>query len=92
MIEFDPKIISYEEILALWKTKVSPSRPSFNRQYRSAIFYLNEKQKDQALQVIDGFQKKQIGKVHLDVEYCSSFYMAEEYHQNFILKRQSPKW
>ena len=52
-LEFDPKIITYQEILGYFfeihdPTTVNSHGPDFGTQYRSEIFYLKDKQKESA--------------------------------------------
>ena len=56
-------------------------------QYRSAIFYCNEEQRETANQKIQELGKNGTRKVYVDLEPVSSFYRAEEYHQNFLEKQ-----
>lgn len=55
------------------------------RQYRSAIFYLNDEQRKIAEEFCSAMK---YGKF-VDVEPVTRFYMAEEYHQNFLAKQRS---
>jgi peptide-methionine (S)-S-oxide reductase len=80
LIEFDPTVTNYLEILKLYRGMHTPY-PS-NRQYRSAVFYLNEAQE----QIAKDFCK---GEKNIDVEPATEFYLAEEYHQNYITKSMS---
>ena len=57
-LEFDPKIISYEKILDFFfkihdPTTMNSQGPDFGTQYRSEIFYLNDKQKEVSENVIE---------------------------------------
>lgn len=79
-MEFDPKVTSYENILKLWRSMHTPY-PN-KRQYRSAIMYLNDEQKKIAEELY-GKEK------YVDIEPAISFYMAEEYHQNYVNKMSS---
>lgn len=89
-ITFDPKIISYHELLTVFLTTIDPT--TLNRQggdegtsYRSAIFYQNAAQKATATQVIAEITKKHIfsDPIVTAVEPFSSFYPAEAYHRNY---------
>ena len=60
-------------------------------QYRSAIFYCNEDQRNAALKKIEEFSKGGERKVYVDVEPVSAFYKGEEYHQNFLEKQMSAR-
>lgn len=77
LIEYDPAVVSYRAILDLWRSQHTPY-PN-KRQYRSAIMYRNEEQKKVA--------EESYGKEkYVDIEPATQFYMAEEYHQNYLKK------
>ena len=91
-IDFDEKVISYEEILKFFfkihdPTTLNSQGPDFGTQYRSEIFYLNNKQKliaEKVLQDVDDrLTKKVVTKISLLKNYCP----AEEYHQKYLEKR-----
>lgn len=92
-INFDPEKISYESLLTYFFRLHDPT--TLNRQgndtgtqYRSAIFYLNEKQKQIAEQV--KHQVEQSGKwknsIVTQIVPAEPFYSAEEYHQKYLQK------
>jgi methionine-S-sulfoxide reductase len=92
-IVFDSTKISYEELLQVFWRNIDPTNPSgqfadWGSQYRTAIFYLNEKQKVQALESKEELDKS--GKfdkpVVTQIVPASKFYPAEEYHQEFYKK------
>ena len=67
-IDFDEKVITYEEILKIFfeihdPTTLNSQGPDFGTQYRSEIFYLNDNQKKIAEDVLDQVNKKLSGKV-----------------------------
>ena len=91
-IDFDSKIISYEEILNYFfeihdPTTLNSKGPDFGTQYRSEIFYLNDEQKDIAKKIIEKYNKKLSGKVVTKVSQIKNYCIAEEYHQKYLEKR-----
>ena len=91
-IEFDPKIISYEQILEYFfkihdPTTFNSQGPNFGTQYRSEIFYLNLNQKDIAEKIIEKENKKLFGKVVTKLSIVKNYCTAEEYHQKYLEKQ-----
>lgn len=89
-IEFDPAVISFKDLLQVfWKTHdpttLNRQGNDTGTQYRSAVFYHNENQKELAetyKQKLD--QSGAFGKpIVTEVTAASEFYTAEKYHQNF---------
>ena len=91
-LDFDPKIISYEEILKYFfeihdSTTLNSQGPDFGTQYRSEIFYLNESQKEIAEKVYNEVNDKLSGKVVTNISLLKNYCVAEEYHQKYLEKR-----
>ena len=91
-IDFDEKVISYEEILKFFfeihdPTTLNSQGPDFGTQYRSEIFYLNEKQKMSAEKMIEAENKKLNGKVVTQLSLLKNYCTAEEYHQKYLDKK-----
>ena len=91
-LEFDPKVISYEQIIKRFfefhdPTTLNSQGPDFGTQYRSEIFYLNDEQKNIAQKVIDDVNKKLSGKVVTKLSELKNYCTAEEYHQKYLEKR-----
>ena len=91
-LEFDPKIITYEQIIKKFfefhdPTTLNSQGPDFGTQYRSEIFYLNEEQKNIAQKVIDEENLKLSGKVVTKLSELKNYCAAEEYHQKYLEKR-----
>lgn len=89
-IEFDPKIISFDELLEVFWTVHDPTQ--LNRQgndvgtqYRSIIFYENEEQKLTAERSIKEFEASDMynGNFTTQLVPAEIFYAAEDYHQNY---------
>ena len=92
-IYFDPKVISYKEILEIFFAMHDPT--SLNRQgadvgtqYRSAIFYDDEEQKAVAEKLIDELNREGIWDkpIVTSVEPLKKFYPAEVYHKDYYKK------
>ena len=91
-LEFDPEIITYEQIIKRFfefhdPTTLNSQGPDFGTQYRSEIFYLNEEQKNIAQKVIDEENLKLSGKVVTKLSELKNYCTAEEYHQKYLEKR-----
>ena len=91
-LDFDPNIISYEKILNYFfefhdPTTLNSQGLDFGTQYRSEIFYLNEKQKLIAEKIITDINLKLSGKVVTKLSLVKNYCSAEEYHQRYLEKR-----
>ncbi len=89
-VVFDPEIVSYEELVKIFleihdPTQVNRQGPDIGEQYRSEIFYLNEKQKIIAEKLIKILKDKKI-KVVTRVTKATFFWEAEKYHHNYYNK------
>jgi peptide methionine sulfoxide reductase msrA/msrB len=92
-IIYDPAKISYEELLKVHFALHDPT--TLNRQgadsgtqYRSAIFYANEQEKELAQAFIDDLKdaKAFSSPIVTTLEPLKAFYPAETYHQNYVCK------
>ena len=91
-LDFDSKIISYEKILDFFfkihdPTTLNSQGPDFGTQYRSEIFYLNDKQKEISENVIEKVNSILSGKVVTKSSLLKNYCPAEEYHQRYLEKR-----
>lgn len=86
-VEFNPQEISYPELLKVFWAGHNPGYNTSNRQYRNAIFYLNEEQRQQAETSRAQIAATLGGPVQTDIEMASRFYPAEDYHQKYYLRR-----
>jgi peptide-methionine (S)-S-oxide reductase len=89
-VKFNPKIITFEEILEVfWNTHdpttLNKQGADEGTQYRSAVFYHSEEQKKVAEQYKGQLDKSGVYKNRIVTEITpfSVFYPAEEYHQNY---------
>jgi peptide-methionine (S)-S-oxide reductase len=90
-ISFDPKAITYEEILEIFFSTHDPT--TLNRQgadigtqYRSVIFYHDEQQRQTAEKVIQRLNSEEIwdAPIVTRIEQFKTFYEAEEYHRDYF--------
>ena len=95
-VEFDPEKVSYEELLYIFFTTHDPT--TLNRQgndigtqYRSAVFYHNEEQKEQAEEVISVLENEQVfpDSIVTQIVEAGPFYKAEPEHFNYYNQHRS---
>ncbi|MFA5146642.1 MAG: peptide-methionine (S)-S-oxide reductase MsrA [Candidatus Omnitrophota bacterium] len=93
-VTYDPSMISYDELLRVFwdiHDPTTPNRqgPDTGSQYRSAIFYHDEDQKKAALASKEWLERtgKFSRKIVTEIVPASEFYEAEEYHQQYDMKR-----
>jgi len=92
-VTFDPKRISYADLVRQFfkihdPTQVDRQGPDHGTQYRSAIFFHGEAQRESARQVMDEVERSGQYKKRLATELvpAKAFYKAEEYHQKYFEK------
>lgn len=88
-IDFDPRVLSYEALLALFWEAHSPRREAFSRQYMAAIFPDGEAQEQLARESLARLDEALGGGVKTQVLPLRSFFLAEHYHQKYILRRNA---
>jgi peptide-methionine (S)-S-oxide reductase len=92
-VSYDPGKVSYQQLLDVFWHNVDPVTANaqfcdHGNQYRAAIFYKTEEEKrlaESSKQVIEQSKRFREPIVTL-IEKASSFYPAEEYHQDFYKK------
>ncbi len=94
-ITFDPALVSYSDLLEVfWKnhdpTTLNRQGQDVGEQYRSAIFYHSEKQKELALKSKERLDasKTLSNNVVTEILPAKEFYRAEEYHQKYSEKHK----
>lgn len=85
-IEYDPSVISFEEILQVFWDSHNPVSRNSSRQYAAIIFYHDEKQKEAALESKAALEQQLQKTIHTDILPFSRFFPAEEYHQKYYLQ------
>jgi len=88
-IEFDDKVITYEQILNFFfeihdPTTLNQQGYDIGTQYRSEIFYTDENQKEIAQKVLNRTNAKYNGKIVTNISKNKNYCRAEEYHQKYL--------
>jgi peptide-methionine (S)-S-oxide reductase len=91
-VEFDPKQVSYKELLELFWDNHDPTQkdrqgPDVGTQYRSVIFYHGAEQKKDAEQSMKDRQPKHKKPIATKISPAPPFYPAESYHHQYLAKR-----
>jgi len=95
-VKFDTSVISYEQLLEIFfklhdPTTLNQQGADIGEQYRSAIFYHNDQQKETAEKVIEKFEKEKVydDPIVTEITRFTNFYTAEDYHQDYFRKNPS---
>jgi peptide-methionine (S)-S-oxide reductase len=92
---FDPSVTSYEAMLKLFWENHDPTQGmrqgnDVGTQYRSAIYWQTEAQRDAALAARETYQaqlsQSGYGEISTEIEKAGPFYYAEDYHQQYLAK------
>ncbi len=92
-IEFDPEVISYEKLLEVFFLTHDPT--TLNRQgndrgtqYRSAVFWHTEEQKETAEAIKKKLEEEKVFKspIVTEITKAAKFWVAEDYHQNYYAR------
>lgn len=93
-LSFDPRFVSYEELLNLfWQmhdpTTLNRQGPDIGTQYRSAIFFHSEEQRNLAEQSKTEIESRGAypNPIVTQIVEAATFWPAEEYHQKYLEKR-----
>ena len=90
-IAFDPKVVSYKDLLEIFwhthdPTTLNRQGPDTGTQYRSAIFYHSEEQRQAAEETKRAIDAEGVWPLPIVTEIVplTVFYKAEDYHQNYF--------
>jgi peptide-methionine (S)-S-oxide reductase len=93
-VTFDPEVVSFEELLDVFfeshdPTTLNRQGPDVGTQYRSAVFYHSEEQRAAAEAFKARLDASRVLRrpVVTEITPASTFYRAEEYHQQYLEKR-----
>ena len=90
-VEYDPQEAKLEELLnTFWNihdpTSLNKQGPDIGTQYRSAIFYYTEAQRQDIEKSYTEINKKLDKEIVTDIQQATKFWKAEEYHQSYLEK------
>jgi len=90
-LEYDPKIISFEELLDFFFNMHNPTTlnrqgPDIGSQYRSIVFYNTEAEKEMIEKKLESLNasSKFLSPIVTEVAPWQKFYKAEAYHQKYL--------
>jgi peptide-methionine (S)-S-oxide reductase len=91
-VEYDPEEVSYEQLLdTFWEehdpTQMNRQGPDVGSQYRSVVFFHTPEQQEQAVASKARVQAQSDDPVVTEIVPASDFWRAEEYHQQYLVKR-----
>lgn len=90
-VEFDPSKVSYETLLKVFWHNVDPTQANGQfcdkgNQYRTAVFYHSDEQKQLALKSREAVKKELGRRIRTQIVAAKEFYPAEDYHQDYYTK------
>lgn len=92
-VSFDPSVVTYDSLLQIFWRQIDPTDPDGQfadkgSQYRTAIFYHSDSQKEKAEISFKNVEQSGLFSkpVRTKILEASEFYKAEEYHQNYYKK------
>lgn len=90
-VSFDSSKISYEKLVEIFydlhnPTTLNRQGPDIGSQYRSGIYYLNKEQQKIAQEYTVKHQERLSEKIVTEIVPLESYYLAEEYHQQYFKK------
>jgi peptide-methionine (S)-S-oxide reductase len=99
-VTYDPNVIAYEDLLAVFFRIHDPTTedregPDVGSQYRSAVFYHTDHQRETVTEFIDrladsgAFQSYENDEIVTEIAPMEEFWEAEEYHQDYYEKQRT---
>ena len=94
-IDYDPQEVSYEDLLKIFWNNHNPTTlnrqgPDIGTQYRSTVFFYTLEQQKTAMEMkerLNPLARKKFQKdIVTEIKPASTFYRAEEYHQQYLAK------
>lgn len=87
-VHFDPKQLSYRDLLRRFWQDHNPGHPPWSRQYMSLIVCNSPEQYVEARDLAEGVKAQKGGQLFTEIQQQGTFYRAEDYHQKYRLQHQ----
>ena len=91
-IDYDPAVISYEELLEVFWAAHNPTQRNYSRQYANVLFYHTEDQERLARDSADRMAEALGSEVRTELLPAGTFYLAEDYHQKYYVRNNQALW
>ncbi len=89
-IEFDPSVITYEKLLAIFWTSHNPFSKAWSTQYKAVLWTHGAAQAAAAKRSVAALAKKKKRTPQTEVLPATRFWIAEDYHQKYYLRSRAP--
>ena len=86
-VEFDPQQVSYAQLLEVFWKSHDPTISAYQHQYRNVIFTMDDIQHHAAELSLQKIMEGTSKKIHTRIEPAGPFYVAEAYHQKYMVRR-----
>jgi methionine-S-sulfoxide reductase len=87
-VDYDPARISYRQLLAVFWESHNPTSRSWSNQYKAAVFYHNDAQKQLAMETAEQEAVRSKKMIRTEILPFTGFTIAEGYHQKYYLRRE----
>lgn len=85
-VEYNPEVISYQELLDIYWQSHTPTRKGWSKQYQAFVFYHNDEQLTIAEESKKQLREKLGKEIKTAIRPLNRFYIAEDYHQKYYLQ------
>ena len=86
-VDFDPQVLSYRDLLAIFWSSHDPGRRAWSVQYKAAVFVHEDEQEHQARETLEEVEAARRKPVRTEIQRAGPFYVAEDYHQKYYLRQ-----
>jgi methionine-S-sulfoxide reductase len=85
-VDFDPAVITYEQLLDVFWSSHDPFATSYSRQYAAILFFHDSFQHKTATEYAARLETEEGRRILTEVIPFKDFFVAEDYHQKYYLK------
>lgn len=86
-IDYDPSVVSYDELLDVFFAAHNPYSPPYSVQYKSAIYYANDAQRVAVEAKVVALEAESGKTIETHILPLETFYVAEDYHHKHNLRK-----